>query len=294
MRRTGSPVPENVLFGEKLANAIADYGQLCVGIDPHPWLLDEWGLNQDSLGLESFGLKVVAACSNRIGIIKPQVALFEHLGSEGYRALEKVIRAAKEAGLLVIADAKRGDIGSTMNSYLEAWLGEGSSLECDAMTVNPFMGAEVLESLSPFAGSGSKGVFVLTRTSNSGSELFQNARTGAKDDSPTVALEIYRRLAECNAPLTGRFGSFGAVIGATSQLAGSGIDFESTHDSPLIPILAPGFGHQGAEYSAIKANFGAAAGQVIASVSRSVLAAGPGRLDASIDSERKRLAEAMS
>ncbi len=283
---------ETADFSSKLERAFANCGQLCVGIDPHDWLLEEWGLGRDPRGLEAFGLRVVAACSNRVGIIKPQVALFERFGSEGYRALETVLRAARDAGLFVIADSKRGDIGSTMTAYLAAWLSEGSPLECDALTVNAFMGGEVLESLAPFTSSGSKGAFVLTRTSNAGSEVFQDARISGREDS-TVASEIFRELARHNQQKAARFGSFGAVIGATSDLSGSGIDFGSEPGLPMIPILAPGFGHQGAKFADIPASFGAATGQVIAAVSRSVLSAGPDDLEAAIDTENAKLAEAL-
>ena len=138
-------------FGDRLSSAFAHHGQLCVGIDPHAHLLAEWGLSDSAEGIREFGLRVVGAAEGRVGIIKPQVAFFERHGSAGFAALERVISAARASGLLVIADAKRGDIGSTMAAYAQSWLQPGSSLESDALTVSPFLGVGSLAGTAELA-----------------------------------------------------------------------------------------------------------------------------------------------
>ncbi len=134
-----------VAFGERVRDALDRFGPLCVGVDPHGALLESWGLDASADGAREFGLRVVDAAAGRVGIVKPQVSFFERYGSAGFAALEEVMATARAAGLLVIADAKRGDIGSTMDAYGEAWLTPGSPLEADAMTANPFLGVRTLD-----------------------------------------------------------------------------------------------------------------------------------------------------
>ena len=104
-------------FGEKLAKAVAAHGPLCVGIDPHPSLLDAWGLSRTAEGLERFALTAVEAFGGRVSMVKPQAAFFEAYGSRGVAVLERVIAELRDSGTLVLVDAKRGDIGSTMAAY---------------------------------------------------------------------------------------------------------------------------------------------------------------------------------
>jgi hypothetical protein len=134
-------------FGFKLSQAFEQHGQLCVGIDPHESLFDSWGLDHNVQGLDYFANKVVELSAGLVGIIKPQVSFFERFGSEGFRVLEITNQRATDAGLVVISDAKRGDIGSTMVAYLDAWLGRGSSFASDALTVNPFLGLSTARDL---------------------------------------------------------------------------------------------------------------------------------------------------
>lgn len=258
-------------FGERVRAAIQARGRLCVGIDPHASLLSEWGLDATAAGVRDFGLRVVEAAAETVGIVKPQVSFFEPYGARGYAALEDVIRAAREAGLLVIADAKRGDIGSTMDAYGAAWLTPGAPLEADAMTVNPFLGVGALEGTFALAQTHGKGVFVLAATSNPDAATSQRA---AVDGGRTVTAQIIREVSERNARTTpdGDWASLGFVIGATVDWREAGL----TGFSPPAPILGPGFGFQGADPSDLDARFGAAAGLVVAAESRSILSAGPG------------------
>ncbi|MFO7690840.1 MAG: orotidine-5'-phosphate decarboxylase [Cryobacterium sp.] len=275
-------------FGDRLSGAFVDYGQLCVGIDPHSWLLNEWNLPDTAAGAESFGRTVVAAASGRVGILKPQVAFFERFGSQGYLALERVLQDARDAGLLVIADVKRGDLGTSVDAYTEAWLRPGSPLEVDAITVNAFMGVGSLASSVAVAYEHGKGLFVLAATSNPEAAGIQQARISSGPRAGlSVARSILDDVAEHNAAHAGvpgstGLGSVGVVLGATLNLAEFGIDVAVPAPAERTPVLAPGFGHQGANIMNLAGLYGELANSVIVSESRSVLTAGPVRLAESI------------
>ncbi|MFD5225476.1 orotidine-5'-phosphate decarboxylase [Microbacterium sp. NPDC058342] len=281
-------------FGARLRAALDAHGPLCVGIDPHAQLLDRWGLTQDAEGLRSFGLAVVDAAAGRVGVVKPQVAFFERFGSKGFAALEDVLSAARAAGLLVVADAKRGDIGSTMAGYTSAWLEPGSPLESDAVTVSPYLGPESLRETLTAAVRAGKGVFVLAATSNPEAAALQTARTvdvGSGEDQ-TVANRVARDVTWVNGSTAfdGGLGPVGVVIGATVDRAELGLGDEALAGTP---ILAPGFGAQGAEPDDLVLRFGAVAGQVLASESRSVLGAGPARIASAIAERAERYQEVL-
>lgn len=157
-------VPGSAAFGTRLAEATAARGPLCLGIDPHPELLTAWGLPATPDGLAAFSEACVAAFAG-FAVVKPQVAFFEAYGSAGYAVLERTIAALREAGVLVLADAKRGDIGSTMAAYAAAWAGE-SPLAADAVTASPYLGFGSLQPLLETATAYRRGVFVLAATSN--------------------------------------------------------------------------------------------------------------------------------
>lgn len=270
-------------FGERVRSGIATRGRLCVGIDPHVPLLQEWGLDASAAGAREFGLRVVEAAAGQVAIVKPQVSFFERYGSAGLGALEEVMAEARAAGLLVIADAKRGDIGSTMDAYGEAWLTPGAPLEADAITANPFLGVGTLDGTFGLAERTGKGVFVLAATSNPDAFTAQRARLGTGE---TVSGAIVREISERNARTTpeGQWASLGFVVGGTVEWTDAGL----RPFAPVAPILGPGFGHQGAEHGHVRSRFGEMAPAVIASESRSILAAGPDRLAARI-SERALL-----
>ncbi len=257
-------------FGHRLHASFERYGQLCVGIDPHPWLLAEWDLPDSAEGAREFGLRVVEASVGRVGTVKPQVAFYERFGASGYAAIEDVIAAARSAQLLVIADVKRGDVGSTIEAYAAAWLTPGGPLEADAMTVSAFQGVGSLHSSMELAQKHGKGVFVLCATSNPEAAELQLAVTGSGN---SVAQEIAAEVSTWNSGQpAGSLGSMGLVIGATITPA----DFDIALDRlQTTPILAPGFGYQGARFDQLRARYGVAAPVVLANVSRSVLGAGP-------------------
>jgi orotidine-5'-phosphate decarboxylase len=265
-------------FGARLASTLADLGPLCVGVDPHEHLLAQWGLDASAEGARELGLRVVEAAHGRVGIVKPQVAFFERYGAVGFAALEDVLEAARAAGLLVIADAKRGDIGTTMDAYARAWLTPGSPLEADALTVSPYLGVGALADTFALAVEHGKGVFVLAATSNPEGDGLQRAH-GASGG--TVAGEVVAEVSAWNAahgpeaPLA----SIGFVVGATVDHAHYGLP---ARIAPAAPVLAPGFGAQGAEPGDLPELFGALAPGVVANESRSILSAGPDGLAARI------------
>jgi orotidine-5'-phosphate decarboxylase len=267
-------------FGARLDAAFGSHGHLCVGIDPHPYLVEAWGFTPDAEGVRDFGLTVIEAveASGRAGIVKPQVAFFESHGSAGFRALEDVLATARAAGLLVIGDAKRGDIGSTNDGYAAAWLRVGSPLEVDALTVTAFTGVGALSGLFEAAEAAGKGVFVLSATSNPESRSLQTARTetgagAGAGAGATVSRIVADEVAARNTDRT-RLGDFGLVLGATKRLDEYGFTAESLRGLSTTPVLAPGFGFQGAEFSAIPHVFGPLAPDVIVAVSRSILEKG--------------------
>jgi orotidine-5'-phosphate decarboxylase len=258
-------------FGEQITAAFANYGQLCVGIDPHAFLLAEWGLPDSAVGVRDFGLRAVDASEGVVGIIKPQVAFFERHGSAGYQALEEVLEAARSAGLLIIADVKRGDVGSTVAAYGEAWLTPGSPLEADAMTISAYQGVGSLSDPIARAAASGKGLFVLAATSNPESIPPQTATlTDGHYAGLTVAAGIVAEVDDLNAATSG-LGHVGVVIGATLRGADYGIHSERLRRTP---ILAPGFGAQGAVFSDVVERYDGVRGNVLVSVSRSVLGVG--------------------
>jgi len=265
-------------FGGRLREVLASRGPLCVGIDPHEHLLTAWGLPLSAAGTREFGLRVVDAAAGRVGIVKPQVSFFERWGSAGFAALEDVLAAARAAGLLVIADAKRGDIGTTMDAYARAWLTPGSPLEADAVTLSPYLGVGSLGGTLEYAVEHGKGAFVLAATSNTEARRLQGARD---DHAASVAALVVEEVSAFTAR-TARAGepaSVGFVIGATVDLAQAGLAGPLT---PAAPVLAPGFGAQGAGPDDLTSLAEALASPVVASESRSILSAGPTTLAARI------------
>ncbi len=249
-------------FGTRLHDAIARRGPLCLGIDPHPELLRAWQLPATADGLAAFCDTCIEAFAG-FAVVKPQVAFFEAYGAAGYAVLESTIAGLRDAGVLVLADAKRGDIGSTMAAYAAAWAGD-SPLAADAVTASPYLGFGSLRPLLDTAADHGRGVFVLAATSNPEGAGVQNARHGGR----TVAQTVVDDVGAWNRRKTGPGpGSVGVVVGATLReipdLAGLGG-----------PVLVPGIGAQGGRPEALK-RFVAAPGTLLPAVSREVLRAGP-------------------
>lgn len=245
-------------FGERLAERARQGSSLVVGIDPHPtrmpvpiaarWRTDPAG------ALEAWSIGVLEAVGPYVAAVKPQAAFYEAYGSVGWRALESVCARAKELGVPVLLDAKRGDIGSTAEAYARGLLDDDGPLGADAVTVSPWLGPESLEPFVARAAAG-KGVFVLVRTSNPGAEAWQIP----------AAERVAAWIAEANASLGGRPGPVGAVVGATLP----GGPWRALLGDAW--ILAPGIGAQGAGVDDLSGHRRADGGGVLPVAARSVL-----------------------
>ncbi|MGO1523671.1 MAG: orotidine-5'-phosphate decarboxylase [Nesterenkonia sp.] len=296
-------------FGARLARAYRDYGQLCVGIDPHPGMLTAWGLSDDAAGLREFGRRVIAASAGRAAAVKPQVAFFENYGLSGMVALADIIADAKQAGLLVIADAKRGDIGSTMAAYAAAWLNPQKDFGADALTVSPYLGfgslAPAVEAAQRYRG----GLFVLALTSNPEGREVQLASheqgvASVAASRTTVAGHIVTQVQQINtmqqinaaqqantaqqtnddaaatdpaAAGDTALGDIGLVVGGTTASLASRSRIDLTAGRPA--LLAPGYGAQGATAEQLREGFGPAWSQVLVNSSRAILQQGPNVAD---------------
>ncbi|MEU8885861.1 orotidine-5'-phosphate decarboxylase [Streptomyces hydrogenans] len=252
-------------FGTRLRSAMDERGPLCVGVDPHASLLASWGLADDIAGLESFTYTVVEALADTVAVFKPQAAFFERFGSRGIAVLERATADLRAAGGLVVMDAKRGDIGSTMAAYAETFLRKDSPLFSDALTVSPYLGYGSLKPAVDLARESGAGLFVLALTSNPEGAEVQRA---VREDGRTIGATMLAHLAAENAGET-PMGSFGAVVGATlGDLSSFDLDING-------PLLAPGIGAQGATPADLPVVFGDAVRNVVPNVSRGVLRAGP-------------------
>jgi orotidine-5'-phosphate decarboxylase len=263
-------------FGVRLASAKSNRGPLCLGIDPHPELLQAWDLPTTADGLATFCDTCVDAFAG-FAVVKPQVAFFEAYGAAGFAVLERTITALRSAGVLVLADAKRGDIGSTMAAYAAAWAGD-SPLAADAVTASPYLGFGSLRPLLEAAAAHDRGVFVLAATSNPEGATVQRATFNGRTVSQLIVDQaaVLNRAAAPYGP-----GYVGVVVGATvleapdlSALAG--------------PVLVPGVGAQGGRPDALAGLGGAHPGQLLPAVSREVLRAGPSVSDLRAAGERMR------
>lgn len=234
-------------FGTRLLSRVSQVGSpTCIGLDPHLSRLPldaAGGRASAAAAAEAFCCGVIEAVAEHVAAVKPQVAFFEALGSPGVAALERVVSTAREAGLLVILDAKRGDIGSTAEAYAHATLDDDGPMGADSVTLSPYLGAE---SLAPFARrlETGKGLFLLVRTSNPGSGLWQGSPDGG------IASQVASWIASANASAE-RFGSVGAVLGATLE----GEVETWRQRMPRAWFLVPGFGAQGAGPREIRRHF---------------------------------------
>ncbi len=259
----------SVTFGQRFQQRAAQHGSLCVGMDPHAGILDAWGLEYNVDGLRRFTEICVAAFADTACVVKPQVAFYEAFGSAGFAVLEESIAALRQSGVLVISDAKRGDIGSTMAGYAQAWLGDGAPLESDAVTVSPWLGVDALQPVFELAERNNKGAIVLAATSNPEAPSVQQSHTTAGE---SLAQSVVDRVAELNAPHinpdgTGA-GNVGVVVGATVA------------QPPILDkvggmILMPGVGAQGGSMDDVRRIAGQAFNLASPNVSRGVLKHGP-------------------
>lgn len=268
----------SVAFGDRLAKAMVERGPLCVGIDPHPNLLEQWGLEDSAAGLAAFTEAVYEGCAPFAAALKPQVALFERHGSAGLAVLEALFARAAADGVLIVADAKRGDIGSTMKAYADAWLGSSSPLGTDSVTLSPYLGFESLRPALDLADENDRGTFVLALTSNPEGKSVQHVGASESGHSGESGGAVAKRIiaaatAENASRQWEQMGPCGLVVGATvgQALVDLGIDLSVFNG----PILSPGYGAQGASAADLYRVFAGIESQVLVNSSRGVLAAGP-------------------
>lgn len=243
---------------------------LCVGIDPAPATLAKWGLEDTPEGLAKFATTMLEQCHMEAWCVKPQAAFFERHGAAGIAVLESVHTIAQDLGMVVITDAKRGDIGSTMDGYADAFLNPARPLATDALTVSPYLGTDTLESVFKASKEFGTGFFALALTSNPSGPQVQHARIDGKPVAASVVEAVHAFNESVGAPLGGLV--VGATIGdAATQL---GIDLGAFNG----PILSPGYGAQGATVEDLHTVFGTAIDRVFVNVSRGISNAGPGRV----------------
>lgn len=254
-------------YWRRLREIVSERGPLCIGIDPHPSLLTSWGLSTDAAGVERFGRIVVEALGDKVAAFKPQSAFFETYGSAGIAGLERVLADIAQTAALSILDVKRGDIGTTMAAYAEAYLADDAPLAADAITISPYLGFGSLQPAIELAHRYERGVYVLARTSNPEGSTVQLALTD--DGEGSVVQSIIDAATAVNRDSRQR--AVGLVVGGTHQTLGCDLsDFNGS-------ILVPGIGFQGGRMEDLPVLFGDAVDQVLAVVGRGVIAAGPDR-----------------
>jgi orotidine-5'-phosphate decarboxylase len=259
-------------FAARFAAVRDRVGPLVLGADPHGPLLAKWGLPDDADGLERFADIVVAAAVGTVGLIKPQSACYERHGWRGIRALARLTETARAAGILVILDVKRGDIGSTNDAYAQAYLGDDAAIAADAMTVHPYLGLAAMGAYVDRAHQAGACLLVVTRSSNAEGRAVQAARTAS---GASVEQQILTEIGALNARLApGSIGPVGAVVGSAPDLPALDLPVLNLKAASAL-FLVPGIGAQGATVADVAAAFAACPERVMPSASRSLLAAGP-------------------
>jgi orotidine-5'-phosphate decarboxylase len=263
-------------FADRLAEAVSrKQSQLVVGLDPRLDVLPMELRGEAVLGRAAAASSVARFCKGIVDAVgpyvvavKPQAAFFEALGADGFRALEEVCDYSRAAGLLVLVDAKRGDIGSTSRAYAEAFLEprEGGPPLADAMTASPYLGHDSVEPFLAASRRHGSGVFFLVRTSNAGAADVQDL---ALSDGRPLWNHVAELVHEWGEPLQGESGmsSIGAIVGATLPRAVS----EARRLLPHTPILLPGVGAQGATPADVARAFTAGPASALVTASRSVI-----------------------
>ncbi len=270
----GAAILENMAdaFATRFAAVRSRHGPLAWGLDPSGPILDAWGLGDTPDGLDRFADLVLEVASGTVGLVKLQAAFYERHGWQGFRTLQRLISDAQSAGLLVIVDAKRGDVGTTNDAYAEAYLGADAPLGADALTVHPYLGLGAMGTFVSRAHEAGSCLLVVTRSSNPEGRSIQSATA---QSGRTVEGDLLIAIGKLNARLApGEIGPIGAVVGPTHQVPG--LDLIAANGI----FLAPGVGMQGATPADVARVFAACPDRVIPSASRSLLVDGPnlGRL----------------
>jgi len=254
-------------FASRFAGVRSDLGPLVWGLDPSGGLLQAWGLGDDPGGLDRFADIVLEAAVGTVGLVKPQSAFFERHGWQGIRTLIRLVADARSAGLLVILDVKRGDVGSTNDAYAEAYLDAGAPLEADAITVHPYLGLAAMDAFVSRAHKAGSCLLVVTRASNPEGRAVQSARDGSGRQVDEALLGEIGELNRTLAP--GQIGPVGAVVAPVH------IEPELDLAGAQALFLAPGVGAQGATPQDVAQVFATCPDRVMPTASRSLLLPGP-------------------
>jgi orotidine-5'-phosphate decarboxylase len=288
------PRTATVPFGDRVADSVDRKGsQLVVGLDPRPELLpvELRGDPDQAAACARFCCGIIDAVAPHVVAVKPQLAFFEALGADGMRAFEEVCGYARTAGLLVIADAKRGDVGSTARAYAAAYLEErgGKPPLADAITVSPYLGRDSVEPFLLAARRDGAGVFCLVKTSNAGGAEIQDL---VLSNGRPVWQHVARLVCDWAEEVVGERGlsSVGAVVGATYPRAVG----EARRLMPQSILLLPGVGAQGATPADVARAFTCGPASALVTASRSVIFAyrrgGDWRIAAGAEASRLRRA----
>ena len=259
-------------YHEKLQNAFQNYSPLCLGVDPSKQLMKSWNLPFNRKGLRVFCDHVLESSIDSVGILKPQSAFFEQFGPDGAYELQRFIVKAKELEKVVILDCKRGDIGSTMDAYINSYIAPDSPFPADAITVHPYLGFDAIATAMDRADTHNVGIFIVLRSSNPEAGLLQKAHL---DDGRTMTDYLIDQIVQFNRQSGHPVGPVGAVVGATLGEEASRLS-EKLFNAP---ILAPGLGAQGATIGDINRIFATARSRVIPASSRGILRFGPSVAD---------------
>ena len=264
-------------YADRLDQAVRSKGNPClVGLDPHLDLMPEEFAavrdpqatrNECANDVTRFLIGILDAVADIVPAVKPQSAFFEVLGPEGLAAFESIVAASHERGLIVIGDAKRGDIGSTAAAYAQAFLTGGPGSDpatlCDALTVNPYLGSDSIQPFLEACDEADAGLYILARTSNPSSAEFQTQGTPTLAERVADAIGVWgaERIGTCG------FSSVGAVVGAThpGELAAL------RERMPHTPLLLPGFGAQGATAADVVGGFTEGCRGALVNSSRGIL-----------------------
>lgn len=267
-------------FGDRLVSAIEERDAPCVvGLDPvlayipdaflrECDLSREGELEEQARIIEAYSLLALEAVHDLVPAVKPQMAYFELYGAAGMRALERCIATARELGLIVLLDGKRGDIGSTSRAYAEAYLAKtpARAWEVDSLTLNPYLGEDSLEPFVSVALDNDKGLFVCVRTSNPGADVLQQLQTVDGRAVYEVVADLVSDFNERSIGTRG-FGSIGAVVGATQPEAAAKLRARM----PRTLFLVPGYGAQGGSLETVRACFDAQGRGALVNSARAVL-----------------------
>jgi orotidine-5'-phosphate decarboxylase len=256
-------------FADALTNRINETSSVCVGLDPTLSKLPE-GISKDAKGLLNFGKGIIDAVASIASCVKPNLAFYEALGWEGMRAFFETCAYAKLQNMIVIADGKRGDIGSTCEAYADAYLSKDSPI--DALTVNPYLGSDGITPFIERCTKNDKGIYVLVKTSNESSGQLQDLPVGDEVVHEHLAQLVEGMGAQHIGPVT-NLSCIGAVVGATYP---EELTYLRTL-MPHIPFLIPGYGAQGATAKDVRSGFLADGTGAVVNSSRAIIYASSGK-----------------